>query len=201
MRQMTAGTLQQWATQRIRVSTEAPLPKSAGPRVETELEPLKPSEDFRIDGQTKASQALAENRNAIAALQNLLDAASKIGAGSRTQLSPSTVAWLNSVGVDTAELLRADPTMVRIFNKSAMRLVLNTINRLTARPAYREFKTIESNAGARGQLRPAVIRDIASALLGKMGRENTTIVAIVRHRRSAGAGGLVADGYITRGGM
>lgn len=201
MKEMTTGTLQRWAMNRVQLPAEVAQAKRAAPRSEDEIEPLKPSEDFRIDGQTKASQALAENRNAVAALQNLLDAASKIGTGSGARLGPSTVAWLNSIGVDRAELLLADPTTVRIFNKGALRLVLNTIHGLTARPAYREFKIIESNAGARGQLRPAVIRDVASTLVGKLGRETTTITAIVRHRRGVGAGGLGVGGYTTRGGM
>jgi len=92
---------------RIRLPVELLQPEIAAPRFQEELEPLKPTEDFRIDGKTKASQALAENRNAIAALQNFLEAASKTGAGKPTELGSSTVAWLESIEVDATELLVA----------------------------------------------------------------------------------------------
>jgi hypothetical protein len=195
MKQMTAGELQRWAFDRIRLPVEPAQPKRAKPRVDEEIEPLNSSEDFRIEGQTKASQALAENRRAIAGLEHLLQAASQIGAGSTTSLDPSTEGWLNSVGIDPARLLLADPTNVRIFNEAAARLVLDTIRSSAIRAAYREFKPIESNAGTRGELRPTVIRDVASALAEKMHEESATIIAIVRHRRGAGAGRPGTDGY------
>ncbi len=199
MKEMTAGMLQRWAINRVRVPAEVPQPKRAAPRLEDELELLQPSEDFRIDGQTKASQALAENRKALAALQNLLDAASKIGAGSGMQLHLSTAAWLDSIGIDPTQLLLADPNAVRAFNKAAGRFVLDTIRSFAIRTTYREFKSIESKAGARGELPPAIIRDVVSTLLEKMRRENTTIVTIVRHRRSISAGRPVAEGHARRG--
>jgi hypothetical protein len=200
MKEKTASTLQQWAMNRVRLPTEPPQPKGATRRFEEELEPLKPTEDFRIDGQTMASQALAENRNTIAALQNLLQAAAKTGAGDGTPLDPSTVAWLNSIGIEPTRLLLADPAAVRLFNMAAARLVLAAIRSCANRVAYRGFKSIESNAGSRGELRPTVIRDVASALAGKMRRESATIMAIVRHRRSAGPGHSTAGDEAAREG-
>jgi hypothetical protein len=188
MREMTASTLHRWALDRIRVPAEPARPKRATTRLEEEFEPLRPTEDFRLDGRTKASQALAQNRDAIAALRNLLEAASKMGVGKETQLDPSTEAWLNSVGVDPVGLLVADRTAVRVFNEAAARLVLETIHSLATRAAYREFIAIESTAGANRTLRPAVIRDVARAVIEKMRGENQTITAIVRHRRRAGTG-------------
>lgn len=199
MREMTAGTLQRWATSRIRLPAEPVQPTRTAPRLEEELEPLKPAEDFRIDGQTKASQVLAENRDAIAALQNFLEAAARTGAGDRATLAPSTSAWLNSLGIDPTELLLARPAALQLFNENAVRLVRDTIRRLAGRPAYREYGSIESEAGAGRELRPIVIRDVASALLGKMRRENATILSIVRHRRSAGAGRPNVDGNTGQG--
>jgi hypothetical protein len=93
------------------------------------------------------------------------------------------------------------PAAVRVFNKSAARLVLDTIRSLAIRPAYREFKPIEGNAGPRGELRPAVLRDVASALAEKMRRENATIITVVRQRRGGSARRPVADGYTGRAGM
>jgi hypothetical protein len=201
LKQMTASAVQQWATNRIRPL--ARLPELAGParRLEDIIEPLRPEEDFRVDGQLMASQVLAQNRILIAALRNLLEASSfKTGAGSGAQLGPSTADWLSSVGVDPAELLAADPNAVRIFDKSATKLVLETIHGLTIRTAYREFKAIENSARARDALRPAIIRDVASALVEKIRRENATITTIVRHRRSADRGRPTADGHLGRRG-
>ena len=61
--------------------------------------------------------------------------------------------------------------------------------------------TAKLNANLRGELRPTVLRDVASALVERMRRENATIISIVQHRRGASAGGPIAEGYKGRAGM
>jgi hypothetical protein len=179
IREMSAGGLRRWAAERIGAPA-APLRRPAArSRFEPEPEPLKPSEDFLIDGRTKASQALTGNRDAIAKLQSLLDADAKIGTGGAAQFGPATAAWLDSAGIDPNALLRADPAALKTFEKSAARLVIETVRSLAKRPTYGELKPLGGNTVQR-----TVARDIAFALIAKMRRENETIFAIQRHRRT-----------------
>jgi hypothetical protein len=73
LKEMTAGALKRWAADRLRLAIAPPAARPAPPAPD-DIEPIRPAEDFRIDGHTLASQALAENRKAIADLQVLLDA-------------------------------------------------------------------------------------------------------------------------------
>jgi hypothetical protein len=185
MKQMTTGTLRQWAMNRVQLPAGMPHPKRAAVPLEEELEPLRPSEDFLIDGRTKASQVLAENQKAIAALQNLLEAAFETGAGNRAQFDPSMKEWLNEAGIDPDGLLLGDPIVVTIFHRTAAGLVAATMHRLAARATHREFEPIGRRADEGRGLRPAVVRGLATALIERMRKENRTIIDIVRHRRSA----------------
>ena len=186
LKQMTASTLRQWAMLRVKASAEL-SPESGAPQAKLSIEPLRPADDFRVDERTKASEALVTNHNAGAALQDLVDALSKAGGGRGAQLRPSTAAWLISVGVDPVELLRGDPATVRIFDRAAARTLLDAIRDVSGRPAFGEFKAIETHAAPRGELPRGVIRALAIALLDKMRRENATITNIVQHRRNTGA--------------
>jgi hypothetical protein len=100
------------------------------------------------------------------------------------------LAWLLSVGVEPAELLRGEPAAVRIFDRVASRTLLDAIRDVSDRPTFAEFKAIGAHTAARGELPRGVIRALAITLLDKMHRENATIANIVRHRRNAGAAKL-----------
>ena len=189
MKEMSAEGLHRWAAGRVGTPEAPPRRFGAQSRFEPELEPLKPSEDFLVDGRTPASRALADNRNATAKLQGILEADAKIGAGGAAQLGLAATIWLASAGVDPAALLRADPAALKAFEKSAARLVIETVRSLATRPAYRELKPLGGSA-----LQRTVTRDIAFALITKMRRENATIIAILRHRRGGGAGAGLARG-------
>jgi hypothetical protein len=185
---MTASTLQLWAMNRIRPSSELQPLEAPAARREDIPEPPSPAEDFLLGGHTRASEAWAANRQAAALLENLLDAMAKTGAGTGRPLGTGTAAWLESAGIAPAGLLLADPATVRMFNKVAMDVVLDTIRSVSSRPPYREFQAIERNAGRRGELSPGVTRELALALKEKMGQENATIANIVGHRRSSSVG-------------
>jgi hypothetical protein len=182
LKEMTASTLRQWATLRIKAPADR-SPEDGAPKPQPPIEPLRPADDFRIDERTKASEALVTNHNAGAVLQDLVDALSKAGGGKGAQLRPSTAVWLLSVGVEPSELLNGEPAAVRIFDRAASRALLDAIRDISDRPAFGEFKPIEIHATARGQLPRDVIRTFAIALLDKMRRENATISKIVEHRR------------------
>lgn len=183
MKEMTAGGLREWAAERIAAPAAPPPARTGvGLRLEPELEPLKPSEDFLVDGRTPASRALTENRDATAKLQGLLEADAKIGAGGAAQLGLAAATWLASAGIDPDALVRADPAALKAFERSGARLVTETVRSLATRPAYRELKPLGGSA-----LQRSVVRDIALALVAKMRRENATITAVVRHRRGAGS--------------
>jgi hypothetical protein len=151
-------------------------------------ESSNPAEDFLLGGHTKASEVWIANRQATALLENLLEAVAKTGAGTGRPLGIGTAAWLESAGVAPARLLLADPATVRMFNKVAMDVVLDTIRSVSSRPPYREFQAIERNAGRRGELSPGVTRELALALKEKMRQENATIANIVQHGRSSSVG-------------
>jgi hypothetical protein len=185
---MTASTLQLWAMNRIRPSSELQPLEAPAPRREDIPEPPSPAEDFLLGGHTKASEAWVANRQATALLENLLEAVAKTGIGTGRPLGTGTVAWLKSVGVAPAELRLADPVTVRMFNRIAMGVVLDTIRSVSNRPQYREFQAIERNAGRRGELPPGVTRELALALKEKMRQENATIANIVQHGRSSSVG-------------
>ena len=191
LKEMTASGLRQWAAIRVKAPAEQ-LPEGAAPKAEPSLVPLGPADDFRVDERTKASQALVTNHNAGAVLQDLVDVL-KAGGGRGSQLRPSTLVWLLSVGVEPAELLRGDPATVRVFNRAASRTLLDAIREVSDRPAFAEFKAIELQLAVRGELPRGVIRALAIALLDKMRRENATITDIVQHRRNAGAAKLTAE--------
>jgi hypothetical protein len=184
---LTAGALQRWATNRINPRAQPHPIEDPAPRIEPVLEPIAEAEDFTIDGSTKASQALVADRSTTTVLQNLLDTLSNEGGGKAVQLRPLTAGWLHSVGVDPDALRRGDPAAAHAFNKSASRIVLDAIRHLSGRPGFGEFKAIEAHAGTRGELSRAVVRALAIALLDKMGREITTIADIIQHRRSVAA--------------
>ncbi len=192
LKEMTASALRQWAAIRVKAPAEQP-PGGRAPKAEPSIEPLRPADDFQVDGRTKASEALVTNHDAGAVLQDLVEALSKAG-GKRAQLRPSTIVWLLSVGVEPSKLLRGDPGAVRTFEKAASLAVLDAIRSWSDRPGFREFKAIEAHAAAnpteRGALPPAVVRAVAIAMLDKMRRENTTIANIVQHRRGPGAAPL-----------
>jgi hypothetical protein len=195
---MTANALQRWAMNRI-APAAAPQPiEEPTPRREDALDPLDPAEDFRLDGHTAASEVLITNQHATALLQEVLQAEPKPAARTGIALGSSKASWLKSAGVDRTALLRADQTAGRLFNKDATRLVLDTIRQVSSRPAYREFKAIENNADRQGGLPPAVIREVAMALVETMRRESATIIDIVRHRRNSGAGKPIAGNYTSR---
>jgi hypothetical protein len=192
---MTAGTLQLWAMNRIRLPAEPQPLEAPAPRREDMPESLNPAEDFLLGGLTKASEAWVANRQATALLENLLDAVAKTGAGTRRPLGTGTAAWLESAGIAPAGLLLADPATVRMFNKVAMDVVLDTIRGVSSRPPYREFQAIERNAGRRGELPPGMTRELALALKEKMRQENATIANIVQHRRSSSDGRAIARNF------
>jgi hypothetical protein len=185
---MTASTLQLWAMNRIRPSSELQPLEAPAPRRGDIPEPPSPVEDFLLGGHTKASEAWVANRQATALLENLLEAVAKTGAGTGRPLGIGTAAWLESAGVAPARLLLADPATVRMFNKVAMDVVLDTIRIVSSRPPYREFQAIERNAGRRGELSPGVTRELALALKEKMRQENATIANIVQYGRSSSVG-------------
>jgi hypothetical protein len=185
---MTASTLQLWAMNRIRPPSELQPLEAPAPRREDIPEPPSLAEDFLLGGHTKASEAWVANRQATALLENLLDAVAKTGAGTGRPLGTGTAAWLESAGVAPAGLLLADPATVRMFNRVAMDVVLDTIRSVSSRPPYRKFQAIERNAGRRGELSPGMTRELALALKEKMRQENATIANIVQHRRSSSDG-------------
>ena len=195
LKEMTAGALRQWATIRVKAPV-VQSPEGGAPNTQLSIEPLRPADDFRVDERTKASQALVTNHNAGAVLQDLVDALSKAGGGKGSQLRPSTVAWLLSLGIEPVELLRGDPAALRIFNRAASRTLLDAIREVSDRPAFAEFKTIELHAASRGELPRGVIRALAVALLDKMRLENKTITDIVRHRRNAGVANLTVVPFV-----
>jgi hypothetical protein len=189
LKEMTASALRQWAGIRVKAPVEQ-SPEGGAPKAQPQVELLRPADDFKVDQGTKASQALATNHHVGMVLPDLIDALSEAGGGKGEQLRPSTAVWLLSVGVEPADLLRGDPAAVRVFNRAASRTLFDAIRSISDRPAFAEFKAIETHAFARGELPRAVIRNLAIALLDKMRRENATITAIVQHRRNAGAGKL-----------
>jgi hypothetical protein len=198
LKEMTAGALQSWAVNRVRLPAEPHQPETPAARREDALEPVTPAEDFPIDSRTKASEAWVANRQAAALLDNLLDAVGKTGAmkaAKAATFGAATTAWLNWVGVDPAGLLLADPTTVRTFDKIAARVVLDTIHGVSSRPQYREFQAIEHNAGRHGNLPPRVTRELALALKEKMRQENANIANIVQHRRHSSDDRAMAKNY------
>jgi hypothetical protein len=186
LKEMTASALRQWAMIRVKAPAEQ-SPEGGAPKAQASLEPLAPADDFRVDERTKASEALVANHNAGEVLQDVVDALSKAGSkaggGKGSQFRPSTAAWLLSVGVEPIELLRGEPAAGRIFDRVALRALLDAIRDMSDRPAFAEFKAIEIHAAARGELPRGVIRPLAIALLDKMRQENATITKIVQHRR------------------
>jgi hypothetical protein len=195
LREMTAGTLKSWAMNRVRPPAEPHQPEAPASRGEESFELLKPSEDFNVDDRTKASEAWVANRQGAALLENLLGALAETGAVKATTFGMATMAWLKSVGVDPAGLLRADPATVRAFRKIAARIVLDTIHSVSHRAQYREFQAIERNAGRRGELPLGVTRELALALKEKMRQENATIAHIVQHSRRSSDSRAMAKNY------
>ncbi len=193
LKEMTASALRRWAAIRVKAPAEQ-SPEGGTPQAEPLFEPLRPADDFRVDKRTKASEALVTNHDAGAVLQDLVDALSKAGGGKSVQFRPSTTAWLVSVGVEPVELLRGEPAAVGIFDRAALRALLDAIRSVSDRPAFAQFKAIEAHEAPRGELPRGVIRSLAIALLDKMRRENATIANIVQHRRGPGAAQL----YIRR---
>jgi hypothetical protein len=189
LKEMTASALRKWATIRVKEPAEQSS-EGGAPKAQPSIELLSPVDDFRVDERTKASEALVTNHNAGAVLQDLVDALSRAGGGTGAQLPPSTLAWLLSVGVEPAELLRGEPAAVRVFDRAASRTLLDAIRDVSDRPNFAEFKAIGAHSAARGELPRGVIRVLAITLLDKMRRENSTITNIVRHRRNAGAAKL-----------
>jgi hypothetical protein len=185
LKEMTASTLRQWAMLRVDPRAEQ-SPQDGAPTTQPSIEPLRPADDFRVDERTKASEALVTNHNAGAVLQDLVDALSKAGGAKGAPLRPSAEVWLLSVGVEPAELRRGDPATVRIINRAASRILLDAIRGVSDRPAFAEFKAIELQLAARGELPGGVIRALAIALLAKTRRENATTTDIVQHRRNVG---------------
>ena len=182
LKEMTASTLRQWAAIRVKAPAERSL-KGGGPKAHAPIEPLRRDDDFRVDEHTKASEALVIDHNASAVLQDLVDALSKVGGGNGAQLRPSAAAWLLSVGVEPGELLRGEPATVRVFDRAALRTLLDAIRDISDRPAFGEFKPIEIRVAARGELPRGITRALAIALLDKMREESATITKIVQHRR------------------
>jgi hypothetical protein len=181
LREMTARSLRQWAAVRVSVPN-GQSPEGGAARTQPRLETLGAADDVRID-EPKAPEAAIVNRDASALLRDLVEALSKVRRGKAVPLRPSAAAWLLSVGVEPAELLRGDPSAVRIFNKAAWRAVLDAIRHFSDRPGFAQFKAIEIHAAPRDELPSEVLRAVAIALLDKMRRENAMIAKIVRHRR------------------
>jgi hypothetical protein len=198
---MTAEQLRHWATTRVAAPAATPATESptasreegaAAPR-RALPEVIAPAQDFRVDGREKASQILTENRATVERLQSFVEAASA-GAISATPLPAAAAAWLTSVGIDAATLQRGEPASLRSLQQAAKALVFAAIREVAVRPAYREFMAI-ARADRPGEPKLTVLRDVATALADTMRREDALLLSIAAHRRGAGAGRLVADGY------
>jgi hypothetical protein len=79
-KEMTASALRQWAAIRTKAPAER-SPQGGAANTQLSVEPLRPADDFRLDGRTKSSEALVTNHDAGAVLQDLVDALSKRAAG------------------------------------------------------------------------------------------------------------------------
>ena len=180
---MTADALRRWAAIRVDAPAERSGDASAArPRPVIRL--LGPAADFRRNEPNDDPEALVEP-NAAATLGAVVEAISRVGGRTGAQLRRSTAAWLLSVGVEPARLLRGDGGAVRIFEHAGFRAVLDAIREVSDRPSFREFKVIATRAAAHGELPRAVLRAVAIALLDKMNQENTSSAKIVQRLRDA----------------